>query len=124
MADILSLIKNSERQHDPDGKLVSLPQWSDTIAADLAQESGIELTQHHLTILNTLRAYYCTQDDWNRPLEILKVMESAEAAEYCTDNPRQELYHLFPNGPVHQGCELAGLPVPANSANPSFGNVL
>jgi len=39
-------------------------------------------------------------------------------------NPRQELYQLFPDGPVREGCKLAGLPIPDNSSNPSFGSVI
>jgi len=123
MADILSILSNQGNRHmDPDGRLVSLPDWSDAIATDLAKDRGLELTTQHLNVLNTLRDYYCEQTDWRHPRDTLKVME--QACGEGTENSRKELYQLFPDGPVREACLLAGLPVPHNSSNPSFGSVL
>jgi tRNA 2-thiouridine synthesizing protein E len=33
------------------------------------------------------------------------------------------LYRLFPHGPLAQGARIAGLPVPANVTNASFGSM-
>jgi tRNA 2-thiouridine synthesizing protein E len=35
----------------------------------------------------------------------------------------RQLYRLFPRGPLSQGCRIAGLPVPPNTRNESFGSV-
>ena len=125
MADILTIISNqTSQQTDPYGQLASLSAWSDTIAENRAREQGITLTAQHRIILKQLRRYYAHQLEWNHPREIQKVMEQACAFATETDNPRKALFELFPGGPVRQGCELAGLPVPENSTNPSFGSVL
>ncbi|VAW77508.1 hypothetical protein MNBD_GAMMA12-1480 [hydrothermal vent metagenome] len=123
MADILSILSNQDnKQMDPDGRLLSLPAWSTRIAADLAKAHGLELTTQHINVLNTLRGFYCEQKDWRHPRETLKVLE--QACGNGSNNSRKELYQLFPDGPVREACMLAGLPIPHNSSNPSFGSVL
>jgi tRNA 2-thiouridine synthesizing protein E len=37
---------------------------------------------------------------------------------------RKYLLELFPKGAVAQGCEIAGLPVPAYAKSESFGAVM
>ncbi len=125
MADILSILSNQDNnQMDPDGRLVSLPVWSDAIATDLAKDYGLELGTQHLEVLHQLRNYYCKQDNWSHPRDTLKIMEHACAKIIGTENSRKELYQLFPHGPVREACLLAGLPIPRNSSDPSLGSVM
>lgn len=125
MTDVLSMLSNqSNRLADPDGRLASLPDWSESIAAELAKDNGLELTPLHLDILKSLRRYYSEQPNWHQPRNALKVMEQSCMNASGSGNPRKELYHLFPHGPVREGCKLAGLPIPDNSSNPSFGSVI
>jgi len=43
---------------------------------------------------------------------------------FAAEGGRKYLLELFPKGPVAQGCELAGLPVPAYASDGSFGAVM
>jgi len=124
MRDILSILHQNDSQTDPDDRLAALSDWSEEIAETLAKDCGLELTSQHLDILKRLRSYYSTQSTWNNPREILKVMEHTCIRVLGLENPRKELYFMFPHGPVREGCKLSGLPVPDNSSNPSVGSVM
>lgn len=124
MSDILQHIDNPDK-NDPDAKLSTLNDWSENIARQLAAEESIELNENHLKIALKLRTHYKSEVSWNNPRKILSLMETdlLEIDPGSKNNERKTLYALFPQGPVRQGCKIAGLPVPANSSNPSFGSV-
>ena len=120
MADIMQYILNSDKlKRDPDGNLLNLDDWSEQIAHALAHEERIELTPEHWEVLRLLREQYQTNGPWTNARTVLKILESTQGVT----EPRKQLYHLFPQGPVRQACKIAGLPVPANSSDPSFGSV-
>ncbi len=86
-----------------EGYLVNPEDWSQEIAADLAKENGIELTDKHYEVLEYLRK----ESAAGSALSIRKVGKSG-----ITDI--KGLYQLFPGGPLKYSSKFAGIPKPAS----------
>jgi tRNA 2-thiouridine synthesizing protein E len=96
------------------------PDWDAEMAAQLAREENIELTGEHFEVLEFLRQLY--RDRENKIRHAREITEALEE-QYESKGGLKYLYELFPNGPVNQGCKIAGLPAPKDSKNESFGSV-
>lgn len=94
--------------------------WLPEDAQQIASEQGIRLGPDHFEMLNALQQYFArTQSS-----EVnIRALHDALDERFHTRGGIRYLYHLFPGGPVAQGCVLAGLPVPAGALNRSFGSV-
>jgi len=94
-----------------------VPQWDRGVAASLAQELGLELGDQAWEVVQFLRHYY--EDlggiDYSRDLSAMLDQR------YKTVGGLRYLFTLFPGGPITQGCKIAGIPVPKDSSDPSFG---
>ena len=120
MSDIMSFIRNVDAfEQDPDGNLLDLEEWDQTIAHKLAEEEGIQLTEQHMEVVNFLREWFRRNGEADSATMLIKYVEG----KFAHQGGRQYLYKLFPAGPITQGCKIAGLPVPAHSRNASFGSV-
>ena len=86
-----------------EGYMVDASQWTREIAAELANEDGIELTDKHYEVLDYLRD--CTEK--GEMLTIRKVGKSG-----ITDI--KGLYQLFPKGPLKLSSKFAGISKPAS----------
>ena len=102
-----------------EGHLSELDDWSEDIARACAREDGLELTDEHFNILSYLRKYYDKNGQGYNARTLLNVMEY----EFGNWEGKRHLYELFPKGPVSQGCRYAGLPLPPNCNDNSFGSV-
>lgn len=100
------------------GYLVELDDWSEELAHSLAANENIELTDKHMDVLKYLRKYYDKHGQGYNARTLLNVMEF----EFGQWEGKKYLYELFPKGPVSQGCKLAGIPLPPNCNDPSFGS--
>ncbi len=119
MPDILKhLGDNSTDDLDKQGRLAELPEWNNDIAADLARQENIKLNDAHMKVIQFLRNYHIEK---GLPTQAHKVTEILDEA-YADQGGSKYLHSLFPGGPVTQGCRLAGIPSPADSANTSFGS--
>ena len=78
-------------------------QWTESIAVELANEAGIELTPKHFEVLHFLRDRYLE----GKPLTIRRVGKSGIASI-------KEFYDLFPGGPLKVSSKIAGIPKPAS----------
>lgn len=99
--------------------LAELDPWSESVARKQAEVEGITLSPEHWEIICYLRDHYeeCGPAPSGRAL--LHCMEAA----FSSLGGKKYLYRMFPGGPVSQGSRIAGLPVPANSSDKSFGTV-
>ena len=101
------------------GYLAELDDWSEDFARQQASADGVELTKEHMDILKYLRKYYAKNGQGYNARTLLNVMEF----EFGKWEGKKYLYELFPRGPVSQGCRYAGLPLPPNCNDNSFGSV-
>lgn len=86
-----------------EGYLVNTEDWSKELAAELAKEDGIDLTEKHYDVLEYLRKEQAA----GTTLTIRKVGKSG-----ITDI--KGLYQLFPGGPLKLSSKYAGIPKPAS----------
>jgi tRNA 2-thiouridine synthesizing protein E len=96
---------------DEDQCLLNLQDWSEQVAAALAAEEDIELTDAHWEILHLVRSFYHEFDlsPANRALVRYIRMQLGE-------EKGNSLYlnQLFNGKPAKIASRLAGLPKPAN----------
>ena len=86
-----------------EGYLVKMEDWNAEVAAELAKEAGIEITDKHLEVLNYLREKQAAGET----LTIRKVGKSGIV-------DIKGLYQLFPGGPLKISSKLAGIPKPTS----------
>ena len=86
-----------------EGYMADPSQWNKEIAAEMAKEEGIELTDKHFEVLDFLRA----ANEKGETLTIRRVGKSG-----ITDI--KGLYQLFPGGPLKLSSKFAGIPKPAS----------
>lgn len=101
------------------GYLAELADWSESKAIRLAKGDGLALTDEHLEILRYLRKYYDKNGQGYNARAVLGAMEF----EFGKWEGKKRLYQLFPHGPVSQGCKYAGIPLPPECNDKSFGSV-
>lgn len=119
MLDINHIMNEQALNHmDPEGHMYDLEHWSPISAAKMAREEGIgELSEDHWHVIYALRNLYREKGRAVNVREVKHLLEQDFVEEYG----RSYLYELFPKGPVSQGSRLAGVPVPSNASDPSFG---
>ena len=86
-----------------EGYLVDASQWNRDIAAEMAKEEGIELTEKHYEVLEFLR----NANEKGETLTIRRVGKSGIV-------DIKGLYKLFPGGPLKFSSKFAGIPKPAS----------
>jgi tRNA 2-thiouridine synthesizing protein E len=72
-----------------------------------------------MEMLGALQEYFSRND---KPDVSIRELHDALDERFHSRGGMKYLYKLFPGGPVAQGCELAGLPVPAGAKDKSFGS--
>lgn len=120
MYDMDTLIDNPRTQaNDPEGYMAALAHWSPRVARRIADEEELVLSEEHWQVMYCLREWFREiGPDWTAR-DITHRLEQ----EYVDVGGRRYLYGLFPHGPLVQGCRLAGLPLPHDTLNVSFGSV-
>ena len=86
-----------------EGYMVDASQWNKEVAAELAKEQGIELTDKHYEVLEFLR-------NANEKGEILTIRKVGKSGIVDIKG----LYQLFPGGPLKFSSKFAGIPKPAS----------
>jgi TusE/DsrC/DsvC family sulfur relay protein len=85
-----------------EGYLLDMSQWNEAIAAAIAAEEGIgPLTEAHHKVLRHLRQ----QQAAGATLTIRSLGKSGVVTT-------QELYALFPGGPLKKASKIGGIPKP------------
>jgi tRNA 2-thiouridine synthesizing protein E len=87
---------------DEEGFMTDYDEWNDEIAAFLAGQIGIELTDRHWEVLRFVRADY--KDQGETPT--LRRVSSVGGV------PTKELFQLFPKKPAKKMSYIAGVPKP------------
>jgi tRNA 2-thiouridine synthesizing protein E len=88
---------------DADGFLLHPEQWSEELAAQIAQEHGIEeLTDRHWQVVRFMRETYLRTG----------TAPSIRTLGKASGVPIKELYQLFPKGPAKLAARIGGIPKP------------
>ncbi|OWL90480.1 sulfurtransferase TusE [Halopseudomonas aestusnigri] len=96
---------------DKEGFLVSLDDWSEAVAHELARREGIELTPAHMEVILLLRRFYQTF----QLSPAMRALVKFVGQELGKDKGNSMyLLTLFPGSPAKLGSKIAGLPKPEN----------
>lgn len=105
--------------HDPDGNMLGLEHWSRGIARQKATDEGLgELNEAQWRMIFTLRGLYRKNGPANNAASLIRAIER----DFADEGGRRFLYQIFPQGPISQGCRLAGIPLPPYASDLSFGS--
>ena len=86
-----------------EGYMKDASQWNKEIAAEIAKEEGIDLTDKHYEVLEFLR----NASEKGETLTIRRVGKSGIV-------DIKGLYKLFPGGPLKHSSRIAGIAKPAS----------
>jgi TusE/DsrC/DsvC family sulfur relay protein len=102
-------VKEKPFETDEEGYLVNLADWNEDVAAVIAEQEKIDMSQNHWEVVNFLRDYYNEYQIAPAVRVLTKAIGKKLGAEKGSS---QYLYELFPYGPAKQACKIAGLPKP------------
>ena len=94
--------------------------WTREDAIEAARSRGLVPSESHWEVVRALQEFYVRHEE-----EGVRSRELRDALDekFHARGGIRFLYELFPGGPIHQGCEIAGLSPPAGSTDPGFGSV-
>jgi dissimilatory sulfite reductase related protein len=87
-----------------EGYLTNHAQWNREIAAALAQELNITLTEAHWKVLDFI----------DKDFQEKGVVPGMRRMNKVGNIPTKELYALFPDGPIKKAAKISGYPKPAS----------
>lgn len=101
-------------------ELTTFSGWTNQHAETLAQQLGLELTDRHWEVIDFLRVLYQNVGSQMPPVhELSQTLEE----RFADQGGLKYLFTLFPGGPLNQGFRIAGVPVPDDVVDTSFGSV-
>ena len=103
--------------HDDDA-VAEFKAWTEDKAEAMAKELGLELTQEHWNVIKFLRLHFENTGPVRHARELVEVVSE----RFADEGGSAYLYQLFPHGPINHGCRIAGIPVPSDATNASFGS--
>jgi tRNA 2-thiouridine synthesizing protein E len=119
MADTMNDILHPKSDEDKNVAFPHAPEnWDETQADKIAIEEGLDLNDDHWVAIRFLQDYFATHETADAR-HVAKALDE----KFVNKGGRKYLYQLFPNGPTHQGCRIAGLEPPEGSVDKSFGTV-
>ena len=89
---------------DDDGFMTDHSQWTKEVAAGLAEEEGITLTDAHWKVLDFIAADFGEKS----------AVPGMRRMNKVGGIPTKELYSLFPDGPIKKASRISGFPKPAS----------
>ena len=98
----VTTLADRQIQVNDEGFLTDPAEWDEQLAAVLAAQIGIQLTDAHWVVLRFLRRDYASQGQ----TPTLRRVSTAGGV------PIKELFALFPNKPAKKMAYIAGLPKP------------
>jgi tRNA 2-thiouridine synthesizing protein E len=96
---------------DADGHLRDLGAWTETVAAEIAQRSGIELTTEHWEVVRLVRDFYARTGVVPAMRPLVRLIGDALGPDKANS---LFLLRLFPGSPARSVAKVAGLPRPTN----------
>lgn len=118
--DINKLIASGGEDPERQAREAEVADWNRDVATRDARMQNLELTDEHVAVIRYLQADYVEHGSIRHARELADMLDK----HFAERGGRKYLYELFPGGPVYQGGRLAGIPVPADAKDSSFGSVL
>lgn len=103
------VVNGKEVAVDAQGYLKDHRDWSKELAAQIATDEGIELSDAHWEVIEFVRHFYLEFNTSPAIRMLVKAMGQKLGEE--KGNSRY-LFRLFPDGPAKQATKIAGLPKP------------
>ncbi len=98
------IINDAALEVNEEGYLINHAQWTRQIAAALAQELGITLTDAHWKVIEFI----------DKDFKEKGVVPGMRRMNKIGGIPTKDLYALFPDGPIKKAAKIAGYPKPAS----------
>lgn len=95
--------------------------WTSHEAQQKAGQEGLKVGEEHWEAVRALQEYFAKHAD--KPVN-LRELHDALDEKFHTKGGIKHMYRLFPDGPVAQGCRLAGLKAPPGATSGGFGSVV
>lgn len=102
--------------HDDDA-IAAFKNWDRQQAEAMAEAMSIPLTHDHWRVIGFIRTYFANGGE----LQHARSLAEALTERFTGEGGAKYLFQLFPGGPVSQGCQLAGVPVPRDASDGAFG---
>jgi tRNA 2-thiouridine synthesizing protein E len=96
-------------EHDEEGYITTLDDWSKELAETIAETENIDMTNEHWAVVDFLREYYEEYQIAPAVRVLIKAIKKEMGPEKGNN---KYMYELFPYGPAKQACKIAGLPKP------------
>ncbi len=96
-------------EHDEEGYITDISQWSKELAEIIANGEGVEMTDEHWEVVNFLRDYY---EEYQIAPAVRVLIKAVKKSMGKEKGNNKYMYELFPYGPAKQACKIAGLPKP------------
>ncbi len=90
-----------------------------TTTTYFATSEGLMLNFDHIETIHAIEEFYIHHDSDNINL---RTLTDALDEKFHHKGGLMYLYTLFPDGPITQGCEIAGLTPPRGSIDKGFGS--
>ncbi|VFM95526.1 MAG: tRNA 2-thiouridine synthesizing protein E [Candidatus Kentron sp. G] len=101
------IVDGKELETTATGFLVNLDDWNEQVAAVIAEEEGIPLTERHWDVVKYLRDEYFNNRE-NQPNTRTMVKELGKLWGEKIDT--KALFDLFPGNPSKQAGRIGGIP--------------
>ena len=98
------IVNGSTIEVNEEGYLTNHAQWNREIAAALAQELGLTLSDAHWKVLDFI----------DKDFREKGVVPGMRRMNKVGNIPTKELYALFPDGPIKKAAKISGYPKPAS----------
>jgi len=102
-------INGSTIEHDEEGYITTLSEWSKELAGVIAGSENIDMNEEHWEVVNFLRDYY---EEYQIAPAVRVLIKSVKKSMGPEKGNNKYMYELFPYGPAKQACKIAGLPKP------------
>jgi tRNA 2-thiouridine synthesizing protein E len=99
----VATIAGSEVHVNDEGFLTEYDEWSEQIAAELATNIGVEMTDEHWALIRWLREDFKAKGE----------TATTRRVQTAGGVPTKRQFELFPKKPAKKMAYIAGLPKPA-----------
>jgi len=119
MSESIIQMLNPAKNHEKEALFPHAPEgWTSADAEKQAGAEGITLDEVHWQVIIGLQEYYSKHSK-----VVIRELHDAMDEKFHEDGGIRYLYTVLPQGPIAQGCRLAGLHAPADTASNAFGSV-